>query len=50
MNAGKTSQLVVADITYIRLRCEFIYLATILDADSRRDSPKPLSIFVKQGT
>lgn len=29
-------QLWVADITYIRLRCEFVYLAVILDAFSRR--------------
>jgi transposase InsO family protein len=31
-----TDQLWVADITYIRLRYEFIYLAVILDAFSRR--------------
>jgi len=31
-----TNQLWVADITYIRLRTEFIYLAVILDAFSRR--------------
>jgi transposase InsO family protein len=30
------NQLWVADITYIRLRCEFIYLAVLLDAFSRR--------------
>jgi transposase InsO family protein len=30
------NQLWVADITYIRLRCEFVYLAVILDAYSRR--------------
>ena len=29
-------QLWVADITYIRLECEFVYLAVILDAHSRR--------------
>jgi transposase InsO family protein len=29
-------QLWVADITYIRLLCEFVYLAVILDAFSRR--------------
>jgi transposase InsO family protein len=29
-------QLLVADITYIRLRAEFVYLAVILDAYSRR--------------
>lgn len=31
-----TDQLWVADITYIRLQCEFVYLAVILDAFSRR--------------
>jgi putative transposase len=31
-----TNQLWVADITYIRLRAEFVYLAVILDAFSRR--------------
>lgn len=31
-----TDQLWVADITYIRLLCEFVYLAVILDAFSRR--------------
>lgn len=31
-----TNQLWVADITYIRLRTEFVYLAVILDAWSRR--------------
>ena len=30
------NQLWVADITYIRLQCEFVYLAVILDAHSRR--------------
>jgi transposase InsO family protein len=30
------NQLWVADITYIRLRNEFIYLAVVLDAYSRR--------------
>jgi transposase InsO family protein len=30
------NQLWVADITYIRLRQEFIYLAALLDAYSRR--------------
>ena len=30
------NQLWVADITYIRLRAEFVYLAVILDAYSRR--------------
>jgi len=31
-----TDQLWVADITYIRLRDEFVFLAVILDAHSRR--------------
>ncbi len=31
-----TNQLWVADITYIRLRAEFVYLAVVLDAFSRR--------------
>ena len=30
------NQLWVADITYIRLLCEFVYLAVLLDAFSRR--------------
>ena len=30
------NQLLVADITYIRLKEEFVYLAVILDAFSRR--------------
>ena len=30
------NQLWVADITYIRLRTEFVYLAVVLDAFSRR--------------
>jgi len=29
-------QLWITDITYIRLRAEFVYLAVILDAFSRR--------------
>src|SRR5207302_5912318 len=33
---GSNCQLSVADITYIRLRAEFVYLAVILDAYSRR--------------
>ena len=33
---AKIDQLWVADITYIRLRVEFVYLAVILDAFSRR--------------
>ncbi len=28
--------IAVGDITYIRLRCEFVYLAVVLDAYSRR--------------
>ena len=36
MNVTGLNQLWVADITYIRLRFEFIYLAVILDAYSRR--------------
>lgn len=32
----RTNQLWVADITYIRLREEFVYLAVVLDAYSRR--------------
>jgi len=41
-NLGRTvkptaiNQLWVADITYIRLRIEFVYLAVVLDAFSRR--------------
>lgn len=31
-----TDQLWVADITYIRLQSEFVYLAVVLDAHSRR--------------
>src|ERR1700722_2779007 len=31
------NQLWVADITYIRLRTEFVYLAVVLDAFSRRE-------------
>jgi putative transposase len=30
------NQLWIADITYVRLRAEFIYLAVVLDAYSRR--------------
>jgi putative transposase len=33
---GAVNQLWVADITYIRLRTEFVYLAVVLDAFSRR--------------
>lgn len=36
MALTSTNQLWVADITYIRLLCEFVYLAVILDAFSRR--------------
>ena len=34
--ATKINQLWVADITFIRLRNEFVYLAVVLDAYSRR--------------
>jgi putative transposase len=36
MTPSGINQLWVADITYIRLRTEFVYLAVILDAFSRR--------------
>jgi transposase InsO family protein len=36
LKPAATNQLWVADITYIRLRVEFVYLAVILDAYSRR--------------
>jgi len=36
MTPSAINQLWVADITYIRLRTEFVYLAVILDAFSRR--------------
>ena len=36
MTPSAINQLWVADITYIRLRAEFVYLAVILDAFSRR--------------
>jgi len=36
MKLGGTDQLWIADITYIRLRSEFVYLAVILDAFSRK--------------
>jgi transposase InsO family protein len=36
MTPTAINQLWVADITYIRLRIEFVYLAVILDAFSRR--------------
>jgi len=35
MTPEAVNQLWVADITYIRLRCEFVYLAVVLDAFSR---------------
>ncbi len=36
VKVNSLNQLWVADITYIRLMCEFVYLAVILDAFSRR--------------
>src|SRR5580765_4519676 len=36
MRPGAINQLSIADITYIRLRTEFVYLAVVLDAFSRR--------------
>jgi putative transposase len=36
MQPGAINQLWIADITYIRLRAEFVYLAVVLDAFSRR--------------
>ncbi len=36
MKLSAVNQLWVADITYIRLRTEFVYLAVVLDAFSRR--------------
>ena len=36
MSLTKLNQLWVADITFIRLRSEFVYLAVVLDAYSRR--------------
>ena len=36
MKPTAINQLSVADITYIRLRTEFVYLAVVLDAFSRR--------------
>ena len=36
MKPSAVNQLWVADITYIRLRTEFVYLAVVLDAFSRR--------------
>jgi len=36
MKLTGTNQLWVADITFIRLRCEFVFLAVVLDAFSRK--------------
>ena len=36
MTATAINQLWIADITYVRLRTEFVYLAVVLDAFSRR--------------
>ena len=36
MELTDINQLWVADITYIRLETEFVYLAVVLDAYSRR--------------
>jgi putative transposase len=36
MKVSGTDQLWVADITYIRLKAEFVYLAVLLDAFSRK--------------
>jgi len=36
MKLSRTDQLWIADIAYIRLRSEFVYLAVILDAFSRK--------------
>ncbi len=36
MKLTGVDQLWVADITFIRLHCEFVYLAVILDAYSRK--------------
>ena len=36
MRPGAINQLWIADITYIRLRTEFVYLAVVLDKFSRR--------------
>ena len=36
MTPSRINQLWVADLTYIRLRAEFVYLAVLLDAFSRR--------------
>ena len=36
MQLTDLDQLWIADITYIRLECEFVYLAVVLDAYSRR--------------
>ena len=39
MTPTAINQLWIADITYIRLRTEFVYLAVVLDAFSRRRVP-----------
>lgn len=36
LTVARLNQLWIGDITYIRLRCEFVYLAVVLDAFSRR--------------
>jgi transposase InsO family protein len=36
MNVRGPNQLWIADITYIRLKAEFVYLAVVLDAFSRK--------------
>jgi putative transposase len=36
MTLSNINQLWVADITYIRLEAEFVYLAVVIDAFSRR--------------
>ncbi len=35
-NSAQTNQLWVADLTYVRLQAEFVFLAVVLDAFSRR--------------
>jgi transposase InsO family protein len=44
------NQLWVADITYIRLRVEFVYLAVVLDAFSRRVIGWALGRTLSQGS
>jgi len=36
LKVGGPNQLLIADITYIRLKTEFVYLAVVLDAFSRK--------------